>query len=99
MSLPLVFQAGVRDEIDETYNWYETRDRGLGEEFLAEVDLVLERIVQSPELPAPIYQDVRHVRIKRFPYAVYYRIEAARIVVIAVHHGKRNPMGWRSRAK
>jgi hypothetical protein len=33
MSFPLVFQAGDRDEIDETYNWYETRDRGLGEEF------------------------------------------------------------------
>jgi hypothetical protein len=31
MSLPLVFQAGVRDEIDEAYAWYEDQRAGLGE--------------------------------------------------------------------
>jgi len=44
MSLPLVFQAGVRDEIDEAYTWLEDQQRGLGEEFLAEVRSVLDRI-------------------------------------------------------
>lgn len=29
MSLPLVFQAGVRDEIDEAYGWYESQRKGL----------------------------------------------------------------------
>ncbi len=37
MSRPLVFQAGVRDEIDEAYAWYESQRTGLGEEFLTEV--------------------------------------------------------------
>ena len=98
MSLPLVFQAGVRDEISEAYDWYEEQGRGLGEDFLAAVQVVLDRIEKDPEIHAPIYQAVRHIRVKRFPYAVYYRIEPGRIVVIAVHHSKRNPKNWQSRA-
>lgn len=99
MSLPLVFQAGVRDEIDEAYNWYEGQRRGLGEDFLSAVQLVLDRIAQNPEIHAPIYQAVRHGRLKRFPYAVYYHLEPDRLVVIAVHHSKRDPRSWQSRAK
>jgi plasmid stabilization system protein ParE len=98
MSLPLVFQAGVRDEIDEAYVWYEAQRQGLGEDFLAALQLVFDRIEQDPEIHAPIYHAIRHSRVKRFPYAVYYRLEANRIVVIAVHHGKRDPGDWRSRA-
>lgn len=98
MSLPLVFQAGVRDEIDEAYTWYEDQRQGLGEDFLAAIQVVLDRIESAPEIHAPIYQAVRHGRLKRFPYAVYYRIEPDRIAVIAIHHSKRNPKTWQSRA-
>ncbi len=98
MSLPLVFQAGVRGEIDDVYAWYEGQRQGLGEEFLAEVQSVLDRIEQAPEVHAPIYRNVRHGRVRRFAYAVYYWIEPDRIVVIAVHHSKRDPRSWRSRA-
>lgn len=98
MNPPLVFQAGVRDEIDEAYTWYERHQQGLGEEFLAEVQSVLDRIERNPDLHAPIYQNVRHSRLNRFPYAVYYRIDPDRIAVMAVHHGKRDPRRWQSRA-
>jgi plasmid stabilization system protein ParE len=36
--------------------------------------------------------------VRRFPYAVYYRVERERIAVVAVHHGKRDPSPWQSRA-
>lgn len=98
MMLPLVFQAGVRDEIDEARAWYEKRQRGLGEEFLIEVESVLDRIQRNPESHAPIHLDVRRGRLKRFPYAVYYRIEPKRIAVVAVHHDKRDPKRWQSKA-
>ncbi len=98
MSLPVVFQAGVRDEIDDAYDWYEKQRLGLGEDFLVEVQSVLGRIEQNPELHAPSYRNVRHARVKRFPYAVYYRIDHDRIAIIAVHHGKSDPRRWQSRA-
>lgn len=96
MNRPLVFQAGARDEIDEAYAWYEARQRGLGEAFLAEIQLILDRIERNPELHAPIYRNVRRGRMKRFPYAVYYRIDPDRIAVIAVHHGRQDPKRWQS---
>jgi plasmid stabilization system protein ParE len=98
MSRPLVFQAGVRDEIDEAYTWYEKQRLGLGEEFLTEVESVLDRIERNPEIHAPVYKNVRHTRLKRFPYAVHYRFEPDRIAVVAIHHGKRDPRRWQSRA-
>jgi plasmid stabilization system protein ParE len=97
MNLPLCFEPEVREDIDEAYEWYEGQRIGLGEEFLAEVDVTLDRIQQNPELSAPIYQSVRRARFKRFAYALYYRVEPRRIVVIAVHHGKRDPKHWQSR--
>ena len=98
MSRPLVFQPGVRDEIDDAYAWYQEQRHGLGEEFLTEVERVLVQIEQNPEMHALIYRALRHSRLKRFPYAVYYRLDADRIVVVALHHNKRDPGHWRSGA-
>jgi plasmid stabilization system protein ParE len=98
MSFTLVFQPGVRDEIDEAYTWYEAQRPGLGEEFLVEVQRTLDRIEQNPDLHAMIYRTVRRGRLKRFAYSAYYRIESDRIVIIAVDHNKRDPRRWQSRA-
>jgi plasmid stabilization system protein ParE len=70
----------------------------LGDEFLSEIDRILDQIQANPELHAIVYRDVRRAVARRFSYAVYYRIEPAQITVIAVHHSKRDPRSWQSRA-
>jgi plasmid stabilization system protein ParE len=32
-----------------------------------------------------------------FPYGVFYAVEAARVVVISVFHGRKNPTRWHKR--
>lgn len=98
MSLPIVFEPEVEADVDEAYQWYEQRGRGLGEDFLAAVRTTLDRIQLNPELHAVIYRELRRALVRRFPYAVYYRVERERIAVVAVHHGKRDPRRWQSRA-
>ncbi|MDX2038312.1 MAG: type II toxin-antitoxin system RelE/ParE family toxin [Isosphaeraceae bacterium] len=98
MSLPLVFQAGVRGEIDDAYQWYERQREGLGEEFLLEVEAALARIARDPELHAIVHREVRRGRLSRFPYSAYYRIESEPITVLAIRHAKRDPSSWRSEA-
>ncbi len=98
MSLPLAFEPEVEADVDEAYAWYERHRVGLGEAFMVEVQAVLDRIQQNPELRATIYREVRRSPLRRFPYAVYYRLEPGRIVVLAVHHTKRDPNRWQSRA-
>jgi hypothetical protein len=36
--------------------------------------------------------------VRRFPYAVVYRIDDDQITVVAVYHMHRDPRGWQSRA-
>ena len=43
---------------------------------------VLERINRMPEIHAVVYKDVRRALTRRFPYAIYYRIETHDIRVI-----------------
>jgi plasmid stabilization system protein ParE len=98
MSVPLVFHPAVQGEVDEAYRWYERQRSGLGEDFLAAIEEVFERIRQSPGIHQAVYRDVRRGLPKRFPYGVYYRVHADRVEVIAVYHSRRDPSGWQARA-
>ena len=97
MNLPVILSPAADREFDEAAAWYE-RQAGLGERFVERVQEALDRIGQAPALHAAIYQDIRRVRVQRFPYGVFYHILGDRIEVIAVFHDKRNPKIWQSRA-
>lgn len=98
MNYVLVFRPQVRDELDEAYNWYEYQQSGLGEDFLDCIDEKLNAICLLPESYPIVYRDVRRAVVKRFPYAVYYRIVSSRIIITAVFHGSKNPQGCQKRS-
>ena len=98
MNLPLDFHPAVRDEIDDAHDWYEQRRPGLGGDFLDEVQRVLAEIRANPARYGFADRDIREGLLKRFPYAVYYRVLADRIRVLAVFHTARNPSRWQSRS-
>jgi len=62
------------------------------------VDRSIELIESGPE-QWPIFEGpVRFIRLRRFPYLLYYeRVEAAVVQVLAVAHGSRRPGYWRRR--
>lgn len=97
MNFPLVFHPDVQGEVDEAYRWYEQQRTGLGDDLLAALDAVLLRLQTMPQVHAPIYDEVRRAFLTRFPYAVYYRIHADRVEVIAVQHTRRDPYSWQVR--
>ncbi len=70
MSFVLIFRPEVREELNEAYNWYESQQTGLGDDFLECVDEMLNRIRQMPELCAIVHRDVRRAVVRRFPYAI-----------------------------
>ena len=98
MSLPIVLRRKARAELDETIDWYERQQTGLGVEFTDRVQAVFDRLSATPELHAVVYRDVRKSLVRQFPYSVCYRIRADQVVVLAVLHNKRNPDMWKSRA-
>ena len=98
MSRPVKLRRQAKKEINEAVDWYEQRLAGLGGQFRFHVQEVLDRISASPEIHSVVYKDIRCTLLRRFPYAVYYRVKRDRIVVIAVFHSSRDPREWQSRA-
>ncbi len=96
MNLPVILSPTADREFEEAATWYH-EEAGLGERFVTQVHEALERIGRMPELHAAVHLDIRRIRVRRFPYHVYYRILVDRIEVIAVFHNKRNPRNWQSR--
>jgi toxin ParE1/3/4 len=97
MSLSVVLRKKARVEFDLAIDWYERREAGLGAEFVEQIQAVFDRIAAAPEIHATVYRDIRRALVRQFPYSVYYRIKADRLVVLAVFHNKRDPKIWKSR--
>jgi len=98
MTLKVVFRRAARAEFGGAALWYEERQSGLGMRFTFEIDRVVDFAAGNPERFPIRHGDIRCVQARRFPYSVFYRVEADRIVVLAVFHARRDPMVWQSRA-
>lgn len=72
------------------HDWYEQRSPGLGKDFVRRVDAAFAGIADHPELFPPVHRGLRRVLVRRFPYAIFYRIDAQTVRVIAVLHTAMN---------
>jgi plasmid stabilization system protein ParE len=97
MTLPVVFRRAARAEFDDAADWYNSRHAGLGDSFVDAVQDTLDRIRSQPKLYAKVFRDIQEALVTGFPYCVYYRERAGRIVVLSVFHTARNPSIWQHR--
>jgi toxin ParE1/3/4 len=85
-------------EYQETRTWYERRREGLGDAFTDEVDRAIGRIAKSPTRWPVVFVRFRRVRLRRFPYVLYYHVvDDSLALVLAVAHARRRPGYWRRR--
>lgn len=89
MSYALEIQSEAVIDIQEAFEWYETKREGLGFDFIEEVENGLENISNNPKYYSFISENFRRYKIKRFPYLVVYEIEGASVVVNSVKHSSR----------
>jgi len=93
----VVVRPAAAADIDEAALWYESKRPGLGDEFLVAVQSAIDRIVAKPALYPIIHRNTRRALIRRFPYAIFYRVHEGTVIVTACMHGRRNPSRWQSR--
>jgi plasmid stabilization system protein ParE len=74
---------------------------GLGTQFLADFDAVLDLISRQNHLgqAVPGQAVYRQLLLKRFPYRVIYRVTDDAIIVIAVAHQRRHPLAWQNQVQ
>jgi toxin ParE1/3/4 len=89
-------------DIDQSAEWYEDRDPGLGEDFLRELDEAFAVIQELPNV-WPYWprvggeHGVHRYSLKRFPFGVAYLIDDGELVIVAVAHDRRRPGYWLNR--
>jgi plasmid stabilization system protein ParE len=81
----------VSDDIAEAVKWYREGNPDLGIEFIGAVYAFLNEIFATPLTRKLVYREYRRGFMRRFPYAVYYRIDRDELVVSLVFHTARNP--------
>ena len=81
-------------ELNEAAQYYDLEELGLGAAFLEEVDRCLESIQAHPEAGVILREEVRRRLLRRFPYALLYRIKPSGIRILAVMNLKRRPTYW-----
>jgi plasmid stabilization system protein ParE len=90
--MTLSYHGAVRREVEEACDWYDERKDGLGDEFFQELEAVLVLIAGNPQAFPKASEGRRKGSLRRFPYAVYYRVLADRVRILAVVHDRRHPL-------
>jgi toxin ParE1/3/4 len=93
----LVLRSEARQELEQAVAWYETQLPDLGCQFRTEVYRTFGNIIARPELYPKTSGATRKAVLHRFPYLIFYFLEAKRIVVVAIFHAKRDPADLTSR--
>lgn len=97
MNYQVLLRPDAELDIQDAFEWYEQRQKGLGSEFVRMVDSCLSQIQKNPMAYPTIHREIRRVLLRRFPYGVFYLLEAERerIVVLACIHASRDPKRWK----
>ncbi|MBX9807196.1 MAG: hypothetical protein K2X95_05315 [Flavobacteriaceae bacterium] len=99
MKYEIIYLPLVYEDIKETNDFYNSRVKGLGKEFVASVKHEFKTILQHPLLFEIKYKNTRIAYTKRFPFGIHFEIQenTNRIVVKGVYHTARNSEIWYER--
>lgn len=92
-----IVRPAAAADIDDAFLWYEGQRPGLGHEFLAAANTLIDAIADHPLRYPVIRRNTRRALLRRFPYAMYFRLYGEVVVVVACMHGRRNPRRWQVR--
>ncbi len=91
----VIFLPAAQIEASEAQDWYEAR--GLGAAFRAELDNAVQRLTANPLQFPLVFADIRRALLRRFPYALFFRIVDDAVFVMACFHSSRDPRIWQHR--
>lgn len=81
-------------EMLDAARYYELQAPGLGDDFLDNIDAAVRDIGANPSRWPIIRSDIRRRLIRRFPYALLYRVDSDEVVIQATMHLHRRPDYW-----
>jgi hypothetical protein len=76
----------AKSDLYAVYNWYEAQKPALGGEFINAVIKLAEELEDSVITHRFFFQPVRYLKMKRFPYTIFYLKDELykRIVIVGI---------------
>ena len=101
MKLKVEYNPDFFNDLVQAVDWYNEKQVGLGSRFLNNVKKQTEKLSTTASHFAVKYDDIRCMRIEKFPYLVHYRIDEQNqtVKVEALFHTSRNPEIWDERTE
>jgi toxin ParE1/3/4 len=95
--LPVFVHPAALQELKQAKSFYDLKVENLGNLFLEEINEGISAIKHSPKTWRKYAKSCRRFLLKKFPYAIIYRLKNNTIQIIAFMHLLREPFYWRSR--
>ena len=97
---PYFLTAEANEDLRLVRDYYDAIRLGLGDEFLNEFEIAMEKVCQNPLAFDPLGRSTyRRFIMERFPYAMIYSTSTDAIEVVVVVHTSRKPTVWQKRLK
>ena len=97
MARELEYLDEALQEAEAAARWYAERSDTAAVGFSDEVDAAESAIARLPEAWPRFDYGTRRYLLRRYPFSIIYRVEADRVLIVAVAHGHRRPGYWKSR--
>src|SRR6478672_1524008 len=98
--MPVIFHRLALAEYRRAIANYRRPDVDVARRFVSAVEDAADRIEQNPAIGSPCHGPYRWVRVRRFPYVLYYRELTPTVTLIyAVAHSRRRPGYWLRRTR
>jgi hypothetical protein len=91
-----ILDSAAQDLIDGAH-FYERQELGLGEYFLDSLYADIDSLILYAGIHARFFSHYQRLLAKRFPFAVYYKIDGNTVLIYAVLDCRRNPTWIRKR--
>ncbi|MES9993421.1 MAG: type II toxin-antitoxin system RelE/ParE family toxin [Candidatus Thiodiazotropha sp.] len=97
MGYTLTIRKEAEFDIDEQFDYYEEKRKGLGHDFLLCIEEALDKLQRNPLAYRKLHKDLRRIPIRRFPYRIFYFVKNKNVIVTAVFHARKDPTSWGDR--
>jgi len=95
MSYEMVIDPMAQEDVEEAFRYFENLREGLGTEFLSALSEILDRIESNPNVYQIVEGDIRRGLIRRFQYAIFYRVISGNtVLVLPIQHTSRRWGRW-----
>jgi len=64
----ILFHPDIEHEVKASYKWYEAQASGLGEDFLTELEMAYQTLIELPDSWPKFHKEFRRFLFSKFPF-------------------------------